>query len=185
MVIEVVIPILDQAGGEFTLAKWLKREGDDVHAGDALCEIETSKANVEITAEASGVLRQILIPEGATLAPLTVIALIGDADEPLPEVDPFYRVRQPPPPAPHTLRKSPLWGYIPPMRYIPQGRQGKPSKDATGEGPGEGPGEGVIASPRARKLAAEHTIDLATVVGTGPDGRIVEEDVRRAIEQKS
>src|SRR5438270_13897079 len=92
MVSEVVIPVIDQAGGELVLSKWLKREGERVRAGEVLCEVETSKASVEIPADVEGVLGRILIAEGTTIPSLTVIALIADVEEALPEVDPYYRV---------------------------------------------------------------------------------------------
>src|SRR5438270_13661231 len=92
MVSEVVIPVIDQAGGELVLSKWLKREGERVRAGDVLCEVETSKASVEIPADVDGVLARVLIAEGTSIPSLTVIALIAEAGEALPEVDPYYRV---------------------------------------------------------------------------------------------
>src|SRR5437867_1826011 len=92
MISELSVPVMDQAGGYVTLLRWLKREGEVVQAGEALCELETSKANVELTAEMSGVLRRILIAEGTAIPARTVLALIGVANDPLPEIDPYYRV---------------------------------------------------------------------------------------------
>ena len=63
MITEVLIPVMDQTGGDFLLAKWLKREGDTVEVGDVLCEVETNKASVELSAEAAGVLRKVLVGE--------------------------------------------------------------------------------------------------------------------------
>ncbi len=165
MITEVIIPVMDQTGGEFTLAKWLKREGDAVRVGDVLCEIETSKASVEIPAEVNGVLRQILVLAGTAIPSLTVIALIADASEPLPTIDPFYRVKPPPPPTP------------PPSRILSGAERSRRTTSERSR-------VEVIVSPRARKLAAEHDIDLSTLTGTGPGGRIVEEDVRRAIQRR-
>ena len=159
MITEVVIPVMDQTGGDFLLAKWLKHEGDAVALGDALCEVETNKANVEITAEAAGVLRKVLVSEGAALPSLTVIALIGGAGEPLPDVDPYYRVQRR-----GSSQSSPAPAV--PARSDPVVVK---RRDA------------VTASPRARRLAAEHQVDLSTLTGSGPDGRIVEDDVRRAL----
>ena len=159
MITEVLIPVMDQTGGDFLLAKWLKHEGDAVEAGDALCEVETNKANVEITAEAAGVLRKLLVSEGAALPSLTVIALIGGAGEPLPAVDPYYRVQ----------RRSPSQSS--PVPVVPA-RSDPPAVKRSDE---------ITASPRARRLAAEHLVDLSTLTGSGPGGRIVEDDVRRAL----
>ncbi len=163
MISEVILPVMDQSGGELTLAKWLKREGDVVRAGDVLCEVETSKASVDIPAAVDGVLRRIFVPEGTAVASLTVIAVIADAAEPLPAIDPFYRVKA----------SAPARSLSPDRETFIPAAGDKPASRGQ-----------VIASPRARKLAAEHGIDLFTLAGTGPGGRVVEEDVRRAMEQK-
>jgi len=159
LITEVVLPVMDQTGGDFLLAKWLKHEGDVVEAGEALCEVETNKANVEIPAVASGVLRKLLVREGAALPSLTVIALIGNAAEPLPDLDPYYRVQ----------RRSPSQGSTSPTVPV---RSDPPAAKRRDE---------VTASPRARRLAADYQLDLSTLTGSGPDGRIVEDDVRRAL----
>jgi pyruvate dehydrogenase E2 component (dihydrolipoamide acetyltransferase) len=172
MITEVIIPVMDQAGGEFKLVKWLKREGEAVANGEGLCEIETSKANVEISANVNGVLRKILIPEGTDIPSLTVVALIGDASdsEAVPTIDPYYRV------PPELKSKQP-------QRVFVQMMDANLTPTANYAASPQRRGE-VVASPRAKKLAAEHDVDLSTIVGTGPDGRIVEDDVRHAIEQR-
>jgi pyruvate dehydrogenase E2 component (dihydrolipoamide acetyltransferase) len=166
---EVILPVMDQAGGDVTLTRWLKHEGDAIRVGDALCEIETSKASVEITAEAAGTLRRVLVAEGAALPALTVLALIGDPAETLPAVDPFYRVTgsQPAqsPPAANPLERG--------TSGAASLSNGRPATRSAG---------GKSASPRARKLAGQYGVDLSAIAGTGPDGRVVEEDVRRALE---
>ncbi len=160
MVVEVVIPMLEQTGGDITLTAWLKQEGDQVHVGEPICEVETAKAIVEIEASSSGVLRKQLITVGTPVPALTVVALIAEASEPLPEVDPFYRLKPAEPPAP---------GPAAP----------------TAEAVALRPAHALLASPRAKRLAAEHGVDLTLIRGTGPKGDIVESDVRRAIEQSS
>jgi len=160
MLSELIVPVMDQAGGDVVVLRWLKREGELVQVGEALCELETAKANVEITAETAGVLRRILIKEGTAIPARTVLALIGSANDLLPTIDPYYRVAGrtatlAPTPAPAPIPVAP-----PPL-----------SADRAG----------IIVSPRAKKLAADHQIDLASLSGSGPNGRIVEEDVQRAI----
>jgi len=164
MVVEVVIPMLEQTGGDITLTAWLKQEGDQVHVGEPICEVETAKAIVEIEASSSGVLRKQLITVGTPVPALTVVALIAEASEPLPEVDPFYRLKPAGPPAP-----GPAAGTAAP----------------TAEAAAPRPAHALLASPRAKRLAAEHGVDLTLIRGTGPKGDIVESDVRRAIEQSS
>ncbi len=164
MVVEVVIPMLEQTGGDITLTAWLKQEGDQVHVGEPICEVETAKAIVEIEASSSGVLRKQLITVGTPVPALTVVALIAEASEPLPEVDPFYRLKPGGPPAPGPAVSA----------AVP-----------TAEAAAPRPAHALLASPRAKRLAAEHGVDLTLIRGTGPKGDIVESDVRRAIEQSS
>ncbi len=164
MVVEVVIPMLEQTGGDITLTAWLKQEGDQVHVGEPICEVETAKATVEIEASSSGVLRKQLITVGTLVPALTVVALIAEAGEPLPEVDPFYRLKPVGPPAPGPAVSA----------AVP-----------TAEAAAPRPAHALLASPRAKRLAAEHGVDLTLIRGTGPKGDIVESDVRRAIEQSS
>ena len=156
---QVVIPVLDQTGDEVVLTAWLKREGDAVAVGEVICEVETAKAQVDIEAEAAGVLRKQLVEAGTPIPLHTVIALIGEADEPLPDVDPLVRAR-PAAPAPSVA--------APPAAEAPSERRAR-----------------IMVSPRARRLAAEHGIELATLRGSAPDGSIVEGDVRQAIERAS
>src|SRR5215813_6334513 len=90
MVTELSIPVMDQTTETVSLVGWRKREGDAVAEGEVVCDIETDKATVEITAPAAGRLRKLLIPAGTQVPPRTVVALIAEADEPLPTIDPYY-----------------------------------------------------------------------------------------------
>jgi pyruvate dehydrogenase E2 component (dihydrolipoamide acetyltransferase) len=162
MVSELAIPVMDQTTETVALIGWRKREGDAVAEGEVVCEIETDKATVEIAAPAAGWLRKILVQAGTQVPPRTVVALIAEADEPLPAIDPFYRTGQAQPPAP----SAPA---APPPRAAPE----PPS------------GQKAAVSPRARRLAEQHGIDLAQLRGSGPGGRILEEDVQRAVDQKA
>ena len=162
MISEITIPIMDQATEAVTLTGWLKKEGDPVGKGEAVCEIETEKAAVQIEANISGVLRKMLIRAGARIPPLTVVGLIAEANEPLPDIDPYYRTTQ--------AGEAAAVSRSPPGEVAPSLKAGVP-------------GRKIFASPRARRLADEHRVDLSTVAGTGPGGRILEEDVRQAIAQ--
>jgi pyruvate dehydrogenase E2 component (dihydrolipoamide acetyltransferase) len=161
MVLEVMIPMLEQTGGAMTLVAWLKGEGDRVRAGEPVCEVETAKATVEIEASGAGVLRKQLIAAGTPVPALTVVALIAEADEPLPEIDPFHRLKS---------VETPTGAAAAALKAEEVARR---------------PAHALMASPRAKRLAAEHGIDLSLIQGTGPKGDIVERDVRRAIEQAS
>ena len=131
-------------------------EGDRVEEGQLLCEVETEKTTIEITAPASGLLRKILIHEGEKRPVGVTMGFIGEADEPIPEVEEV--------PAPTLEATQPSAVPNPSTR---------PRRAATGR---------VRASPAARKLAAEHGIDLAELSGSGPGGAITTGDVERAIE---
>jgi len=175
MIHEIVVPILDQTTTEVTLVRWLKREGDDVQQGEALCEIETDKATAEIEASADGVLRRILIAENTPIPPLTVVALVSASDEALPDFDPFYRTDRAAP-GERAAPKRVSAGGPDEIPTQPIQKQARPilARATRGEMP---------ISPRAARLAQEKGIDVTHVTGSGPGGRILEEDVLRVIEQ--
>ncbi len=178
MVFEVVIPVLDQTGDEVVLQLWLAEEGDTVEPGDVLCEVETAKTTVEIQAEAGGLLRRRLVEAGQAIPPRTVIGLIGPADEALPEIDPFRHVKQDLPPAPTTRDSAPTGETrTPPVASSPPIA---PAQAGATQPPSRAPRR-VIASPRAKRLAAELGVDLSHLQGTGPEGSIVEDDIRKAV----
>jgi pyruvate dehydrogenase E2 component (dihydrolipoyllysine-residue acetyltransferase) len=154
MASEVKLPRLGQGMESGTVVKWLKAEGDAVEKGQPLYELDTDKVTQEVEAEASGVLLKIVVPEGE-FAVGTTLALIGDAGEEV-EAPAGEKTRKQPPaePEPASAEKA-----APP----PERRQG----------------ERIKASPLARRLAREQGVDLASVKGTGPEGRIVAEDVER------
>lgn len=170
---EIVVPILDQTGDDVILLAWLKDEGDEVQPGDAICEVETAKATVDIQAEASGILRRKLIETGRSIPALTVVALVADADEPLPSIDPFYRTGQ-------AATGSSAAAHEPAAAATPVAASNPPPVPTPPARPGR-----IAASPRAKRLAVDHGIALEDITGTGPHGSIVEEDVRRAIAQTS
>jgi pyruvate dehydrogenase E2 component (dihydrolipoamide acetyltransferase) len=158
MISELSIPVMDQTTETVALIGWLKREGDAVQPGEAVCEIETDKATVQVTSAAGGLLRQILVPAGTQVPPRTVVALIGAADETLPVIDPYYRTsRAAAEPAP-----------------VAAAAQAAPADRAAALK--------AAISPRARRLAEQHGLDVTALQGTGPGGRILEEDVQRTLD---
>jgi pyruvate dehydrogenase E2 component (dihydrolipoamide acetyltransferase) len=161
MASRVVMPKLTDTMEEGVLLAWKKHEGDPVQAGEALAEIETDKAIMDLEAFASGILRKILVQDGATVMSGTLIGVIGGADE---DITPALTDRITAAPSVDSgTRRSvpPVAGPAPTSPASPQGTR-------------------FIASPRAKSLAADRGIDLSTVTGTGPGGRIVEEDVVNA-----
>lgn len=158
--VEVVIPKLDETTEVATVERWLVQEGDPVHQGQAICEVETDKAIVQVESPAAGILRRQLIPVGTEVPPLTVVALLGDKGEPVPEIDPSART--------DFTQEAVVSGAKTTSTPI-----ATPSPDpATTAGSG--------ASPRARRLAKELGVDIGSVNGTGPGGKITDRDVQAA-----
>ena len=158
MASRVVMPKLTDTMEEGVLLAWKKREGDPVQAGEALAEIETDKAIMNLEAFASGILRKILVQDGATVMSGTLIGVIGGADEDITEA------------LTDQITAGPSAGggtktSAPPAAGLTPSSPAKPEETR------------IIASPRAKSLAADRGIDLSTITGTGPGGRIVEEDV--------
>ena len=151
----VKLPRLGQGMESGTVVKWLKTEGDAVAKGDLLYELDTEKVTQEVEAEVAGVLLKIAVPQGE-VAVGTTLAFIGEPGEVVELPEP-----EPPVAAPPTERE------LPPVAIIA----------APASSPEREEGERIKASPLARRLARERGIDLAAVSGTGPDGRIVAEDV--------
>ena len=155
---EVIVPRLDPAMKTGKIVEWLKKEGDKVRKGEALLVVEGEKTTFEVEAPSEGVLRRILSESGADVQVPAVVGFVGRLDEPLPTVPIALKVPSPPPS----------------IKEVEEARPKIVERRV----------EGVRASPLARKLAEEHAVDLATVKGTGPDGRILKEDVLRAAEER-
>ena len=160
MASEVKLPRLGQGMESGTIVKWLKAEGDPVEKGEPLYELDTDKVTQEVEAEASGLLLKIAVLEGEVPVGRT-IAVIGEAGENVPEV------AAEPEPAAETEPEA-----------EPQQEDGRPAEQE--QWPVVSTGGLVKASPLARRIARERGIELASLRGTGPEGRIVAEDVERA-----
>jgi pyruvate dehydrogenase E2 component (dihydrolipoamide acetyltransferase) len=170
MATKVHMEALSPTMEEGQVVRWLKAEGDTVVNGDIIAEIETDKATMELTARGDGVLRKILIGEGGTAPVGEVIAVIAGADE---DISEFGGVSAPPSTAaaPETAAPSPPT----PAEAV------HPSTPAPAEAAqGETPSGRIKASPLARRLAADKGLDLASVAGSGPGGRIVKRDIEVA-----
>ena len=166
MASEVKLPRLGQGMESGTIVKWLKSEGERVEKGDPLYELDTDKVTQEVEAEASGVLLKIAIPEGEVPVGRT-IAVIGEEGEQV-ELSENGASEQPPPAA-----ETEVQTVETPAREPETASIGEPVT-------AQRDGGRVKASPLARRIARERGIDLASLRGTGPEGRIVAEDVERA-----
>ena len=178
---------------EGTLVRWLKEEGSNVELGEPLAEIETDKAVVEFESDVSGVLRQILVSEGATVPVGEPIAVVADASEaavsepespePEPAAEPEPVVAEPEPvavePEPEPVSAAIPLGAASEPAAVAAAPPVQPPPAPVQQPP---PGRRVFATPVARQMAYEAGIDLTSVQGTGPGGRVVKEDVSRAIE---
>ncbi len=167
-VTRVVMPKLSEAMETGKLLRWLKQEGDRVAGGDIIAEVETDKADIELEAFGSGVLRKVLVGPGASVPVGNLIAVIADPGEDIsgvlggaPVAVGAPAVPTAPSPAAAEARRAPAAAVQP--------------ADAEEEAPV--PGQRLRASPLARKLAQTAGLDLTLVQGTGPGGRIIQRDV--------
>lgn len=164
MAIEILMPALSPTMEEGTLAKWLVKEGDEVQSGDIIAEIETDKATMEFEAVDEGVMGAILIAEGTEGVKVnTAIALMLEDGEDASAVAK---------PAATTSKAAPVADTAP--------STASKAPAASPSAPQSADGNRVFASPLARRIAADKGIDLASVRGTGPRGRIVKADVEAA-----
>src|SRR5689334_20353918 len=189
MATKVIMPKLSPTMEEGQISRWLKKEGDKVAMGEPLAEIDTDKATMEMQALANGVLRKIIVNEGQS-APLgDLIAVIGEADEdisallsaapaaaPAAAKEPAPKPAEPaPPPAPPSppapQAQAAAAGAAPAVNG-----QGQPAPVAAASGR-------IIVSPLAARMAAESGLDLRSVQGSGPGGRIIKKDIEAAISQ--
>ncbi len=171
MATEIVVPPLGESVLEATVGRWLKKEGDAVAAGEPVVELETEKVSTQVSAEEAGVLSRILHPEGDTVRPGDVLAVVEPAAQAARPTPPPEEARPPAPAeaarpaAPEAERPAPkpataaAWEEVAPRV--------EPAKEA----------EEVHVSPVAQRLADELGVDLSRVRGTGPGGRIMKEDV--------
>ena len=160
MATEVIMPQLGESIVEGTVVTWLKKEGDAVEEFEPLLEVETDKVVSEIPAPGGGTLLKIYVPEGATVEKNTLLAVIGQPGEAIPEgpvVEPAHAVPAPvlmssPPPAPPPVKRA-------------------------------GNGGPARISPVVARIAAEHNVDVSQVPGTGREGRVTKKDILAYIEE--
>ena len=180
MASRVVMPKLSDTMEEGKILRWLKQEGDQVETGQTLAEVETDKATVEMEAYTSGVIRKIVAAPGDTVKIGALIAVIGGPDEDISsllEAAPPAAKQAPPPvaapapaarPAPPAARPSTMPGATLSERSESKGSQ-TPA------------GRALRASPLALRMAAESSINLGALQGTGPQGRVIKRDIEAAL----
>jgi pyruvate dehydrogenase E2 component (dihydrolipoamide acetyltransferase) len=178
MATEIKLPRLGQGMESGTIVSWLKQEGDRVEKGEPLYELDTEKVTQEVEADASGVLLKIAVQEGEVPVGQT-IAVVGEEGEAVPEAEPEAE------PEPEVEEAAEEEGSRAPARdeerergqaaaveAEPEPAEAQPAAAADGR---------IKASPLARRIARENGLELTEIRGTGPEGRIVAEDVERAL----
>ena len=170
---EVIMPKMGDAMEEGTLLKWLKSEGDDVSEGDAIAEIETDKVTMELEAEDEGTLAQLIADEGQDIPVGEAIAFIQGEGEEVPERSEGG--------AEEEAEEGGDAGGGTQATATEAPEEGETEEGGAQEADGRADGH-FRASPIVRRLAAENDLDLAKIDGSGPAGRIVERDVRAAME---
>ena len=165
----ILMPALSPTMTEGTLARWLKKEGDAIRAGDVIAEIETDKATMEVEAVDEGVLGKILVPDGTEGVKVNdpIAVLEGEAGA--------ASAAPPPTKAPPKQEAGEVAAPV-------QGTPASPPRAvvANGHDPDGERDERVFASPLARRMAKQAGIELASLAGSGPNGRIVRADVEAA-----
>jgi pyruvate dehydrogenase E2 component (dihydrolipoamide acetyltransferase) len=169
------MPKMGDAMEEGTLVKWLKSEGDEVSQGDAIAEIETDKVTLELEAEDAGTLAQLIADEGQDIPVGDAIAFIQGEGEEVPERSAGGEAEEA---DEEGGDEGGAQAQIATETEAPE-EEGREEAPAQADGRTDGH---FRASPIVRRLAQENNLDLSRIEGSGPAGRIVERDVRAAIE---
>jgi len=171
---DVVMPQMGESIFEGTITKWLKKTGDKVQRDEPLFEISTDKVDAEIPAPASGILQEIKVSEGNTVQVNTVVGVIGDGNgaSASPPAKAASPAAAPASPAPQPKKETPT----PPPALAASAAKEKDEDEEDSD---------VRSSPLVRKLAREHSVDLARVTGTGTAGRVTKQDVLDFVEQRT
>jgi pyruvate dehydrogenase E2 component (dihydrolipoamide acetyltransferase) len=187
---QVTLPRLGQGMESGTIVRWLKSEGDKVEKGEPLYELDTEKVTQEVEADAGGVLLKILAQEGQEIEVGKAIAVIGEEGEQVPEAEPEGEAEEPTKvteeeaeegePAPKREDERERGREVGAEDQPTQVKEPERAEKTEPKAPARTDGGRVKASPLARRIAKERGVDLKALRGTGPEGRIVAEDVERA-----
>src|SRR5438067_7487110 len=179
MPIEIRMPALSPTMTEGNLTRWLKKEGDEVHSGDVIAEIETDKATMEYEAVDEGRIGKIIVPEGAQGIKVNQpIALLLEEGEDAAALEKFAA-----PPAgdgQHAATPAMPPSGVNPKTEAPRAPAAQPAPAAQ-SAPAQVNGGRVFASPLARRMAQQAGLDLAAIRGSGPNGRVVKADIDKAL----
>jgi len=172
MAFTLTMPEVGETVTEGTIERWLKKPGDKVEKYEPIVEINTDKVNVELPCPVSGTLTEILAQEGETILVGAELARLETAEGEVPaDISPVPTEEEAATAVP-SPKEEPVAASV--------GQRESPAAPSLGGDGREGAGERPRATPRVRKLAEELGVNLAQLSGTGPNGRIVEDDVRAA-----
>lgn len=171
---EIGMPSLSPTMTEGNIARWLKKEGDQVAPGEVLCEVETDKATVEMECMEEGYLAKILRGDGSQGIQVGEVIAITVEDEE--DIGKFkdYSPSESPAPVPEATKPS---EPAPPKKETAEAPVKQPEPSVSKPSPTSSTEDRIFASPLARKLAEDHRVPLSSIKGTGPDGRIVKADI--------
>jgi pyruvate dehydrogenase E2 component (dihydrolipoamide acetyltransferase) len=182
MAIEITMPQLSDTMHEGKILNWKKQEGDSVKRGDALAEVATDKADLEIESFHEGTLVKIFAPTGTTVKVGAVIAAIGEQGEKV-SAPPAAQAAAAPQPASQPAPQ--LQAAPPPQQTAPAPQQSAPPQPQVMNGHSvaaqRDDGERIKISPLAKSLAKSHNVDYSSLTGSGEGGRIVKRDIERAL----
>jgi pyruvate dehydrogenase E2 component (dihydrolipoamide acetyltransferase) len=174
MATRIVMSKLSPTMEEGRVLQWVKKEGDTVESGDVVVEVETDKANMEVEAVGSGILKQILVAENATVPTGTILGVIAQEDEDISEILADATAGAAAAAAPASDRAA-----APAEPAHPESASPEPAEPLPAPAPPQDGGT-IKASPLARRMASDRGIALHQIRGTGPGGRIVKRDVEAA-----
>jgi 2-oxoglutarate dehydrogenase E2 component (dihydrolipoamide succinyltransferase) len=169
MSIQIQVPAMGESVTEATVARWLKKEGDQVTRDEPILELETDKVAVEVPAPADGSIESIAVREGDTVQVGTVLGVIAEGKSGSTSAPP-PKIQAPTPTKAAATAPAGKSSQSPPV-------QAKPAQPA--------PGATIVAMPSARRVAEESSLDLASVPGTGRDGRVTKGDALAALEARA
>jgi pyruvate dehydrogenase E2 component (dihydrolipoamide acetyltransferase) len=178
---DILMPALSPTMEKGNLSRWLKKEGDSIKSGDVIAEIETDKATMEVEAVDDGILAKIVVPEGTADVPVNdVIGVIASEGEDVATTTSAPRAATASTPqapaAPARAEVAPAQATSEDRTKVQPRHEGAASRETTTHN-----GTRIVASPLARRIAEQANLDLSTLAGSGPHGRIVERDVRAAL----
>ena len=176
MATNILMPALSPTMTEGTLSKWLKKEGESVHAGDVIAEIETDKATMEVEAVDEGVLGKILVADGTQGVKVNEpIAILVNEGEAVPSAAPTPKPAAAPAPKPEPARAE-----APTQTEAPKPIPAQVAASGNGHDTSD---ERIFVSPLARRMAKQSGLDLVAMKGSGPNGRIVKADIEAALQK--